>query len=528
MDINYKENEYELKEAIIKLKADIEYLKLLKDKKLYAESFATFQSKILDIYENIKNIFRGLSKSYLVSSKEFREKKAKLLEMNLRPEIKNVFAHEEYLTHNMKEYERHNILAYTKSNYDKIIKNLKRDEIKFNKIIADIRGYAHNDNGSDMWKVAEKLGADNAITYPKNELDTVVYLKKNIQEFINERMCANFLENKNLEGKSFKSIKPTELRFIDDDYASEKNVEVYRNTYDNLPENPFAILPMVFLDTLSNYENFFSVSLYLLDSADKIVSKELGFKEHLIKLNFNLTNKRMVGACKALTDASMDVIDKGKVKAISETDIDQVDLYKDKVMQMASKTLQLKFPIRTTKYIYGLLDFLESVHFYSLGASDVINFRLMEGKDSSLITVGPVKGLSEEVMENAHIVSSVFNGMYLVHLKVLLQNKDIDLDSIDKSIKRIQSDIENSIINNPLIKPKAYNARESYENKIIEIAYELVINATNLLTYEYYSMLVVSTVMRNIGHPVYDFIKRDIGAMSIALHKYALDINYRD
>ena len=229
MGVNYKENEYELKEAIIKLKADIEYLKLLKDKKLYAESFATFQSKILDIYENIKNIFRGLSKSYLVSSKEFREKKDKLLEMNLRPEIKNVFAHEEYLTHNTKEYERHNILAYTKSNYDKIIKNLKRDEIKFNKVIGKIREYAHNDNGSDLWKVAEKLGADNAIIYPKNELDTVVYLKKNIQEFINERMCTNFLENKNLEGKSFKSIKPTELRFIDDEYASEKNVEVCRS-----------------------------------------------------------------------------------------------------------------------------------------------------------------------------------------------------------------------------------------------------------------------------------------------------------
>ena len=152
----------------------------------------------------------------------------------------------------------------------------------------------------------------------------------------------------------------------------------------------------------------------------------------------------------------------------------------------------------------------------------------MEGKDASIICVGPVKELSEGESDTHMINSSSFNAYYLSFIKNAMKNKNFDVEAAEKTINRISDDIEFSILKNPAITPKAYNARESYENKVIEIAYELVVNAMNLLNYEYYSILVYSAVMGNIGHPVYDYVKRDIGAVSIALHKYALDINYKE
>ena len=136
--------------------------------------------------------------------------------------------------------------------------------------------------------------------------------------------------------------------------------------------------------------------------------------------------------------------------------------------------------------------------------------------------------ISEEEIENHMINSSSFNAYYLSFIRNAMKNKNFDIEAAEKTINRISDDIEFSILKNPTITPKAYNARESYENKVIEIAYELVVNAMNLLNYEYYSILTYSAMMSNIGHPVYDYVKRDIGAVSIALHKYALDMNYKE
>lgn len=526
MDINSKENEYELREAIIKLKADADYLQMLRDKKLYAESYATFQNKIIDIFQNIKSLFKILSKSRLLTNAALNDKKAKLMSMNFNPDVKNVFESEAYLSNNKHGYDKNAILKYTKSNYNKIIEELKRDEINFNKIIANIRGYAHNDNGDDIWNVAERLGAQSAIVYPKDELDTIIYIKKNIQKFVLDFMNNRFKNNKSLEGKSYKSIKPAELCFIHGDYPSL--TDGLREYYHNLSSNDSSVLPAILTDALYNYTNFMSTTLYLLGAADKLTARELGFKNHLAKANFSLVNKRMVGACKALDDAVIEVINKGKAKTLSETDIDQIDLYKDKVMRLAAKSLNLMCPLESTENIYGLMRFIEKAPFLFLSSNDIINFKIMEGKDASIICVGPVKELSEEESDTHMINSSSFNAYYLSFIKNAMKNKNFDIEAAEKTINRISDDIEFSILKNPAITPKAYNARESYENKIIEIAYEIVVNAMNILNYEYYSILVYSSIMGNIGHPAYDYVKRDIGAVSIALHKYALDINYRD
>ena len=526
MSEDYKEIEYELREVLIKLKADIDYLHLLREKKLYAESFATFQSKIIDIFQNIKSLFKILRKSRLLSNAVLNDKKAKLMSMDFNPDVKNVFDSEAYLSNNKNGYAKNGILKYAKSNYTKIIEELKKDEINFNKVIANIRGYAHNDNGDDVWNVAERLGAQNVIIYPKDELDTIIYIKKNIQKFILDFMNTRFKDNKSLEGKSYKSVKPTELQFIYGGYPSL--TEGLREYYNNLSSNDSSVLPAIFADTLYNYTNFISTSLYLLGAADKLTTHELGLKDHLAKLNFSLVNKRMVGACKALDDAVIDVINKGKAKTLSETDIDQVDLYKDKVMKLAAKSLNLMCPLESTENIYGLMRFIQKAPFVSLASDDIVNFKIMGGKDASIICMGPVKNFSEEEIENHMINSSSFNAYYLSFIKNAMKNENFDVEAADKTIGRMSDDIEFSILKNPIIKDKAYNSRESYENKIIEIAYELVVNAMNILTYEYYSILVYSSVLGNIGHPAYDYVKRDIGAVSIALHKYALDINYKE
>ena len=91
MNENIKEIEYELREAFIKLKADADYLQMLRDKKLYAESFATFQSKIIDIFQNIKSLFKILSKSRLLSNSILNDKKTKLMAMNFNPDVKKCF-----------------------------------------------------------------------------------------------------------------------------------------------------------------------------------------------------------------------------------------------------------------------------------------------------------------------------------------------------------------------------------------------------------------------------------------------------
>ena len=526
MNEDYKEMEYELKQIFIKLKADADYLILLREKKLYAESFAAFQNKIIDIFQNIKGLFKILSKSRLLSNAVLNDKKVKLMSMNFNPVVENVFESEAYLSSNKNGYAKNGILKYTKSNYSKIIEELKKDEISFNKIIANIRGYAHNDSGDDVWNVAERLGAQNAMVYPKDELDTIIYIKKNIQKFVLNFMNDRFKNNKSLEGKSYKSIKPSELRFIHGDYPSL--TDGLREYYSNLSSNDSSVLPAILADALYNYINFISTSLYLLGAADKLTAHELGFKDHLAKLNFSLVNKRMVGACKTLDDTAIEVINKGKAKTLSETDIDQIDLYKDKVMTLAAKSLNLMCPLKSTENIYGLMRFIQKAPFVSLASDDIVNFKIMEGKDASIICVGPVKNFNEEEIENYMINSSSFNAYYLSFIKNAMKNKNFDVEAADKTISRMSDDIEFSILKNPIIKDKAYNARESYENKIIEIAYELVVNAMNLLTYEYYSILVYSSVLGNIGHPAYDYVKRDIGAVSIALHKYALDMNYKE
>ena len=526
MNENIKEIKYELREAFIKLKADADYLQMLRDKKLYAESFATFQSKIIDIFQNIKSLFKILSKSRLLSNSILNDKKTKLMAMNFNPDVKNVFESEAYLSSNKNGYNKNDILKYTKSNYNKMIEELKRDEINFNKIITNIRGYARNDKDEDIWSVAERLGVQNVIVYPKDELDTIIYIKKNIQKFVLDFMNNRFKNNKSLEGKSYKSIKPAELCFIHGDYPSL--TDGLREYYRNLSTNNSSVLPAILTDALYNYINFMSTILYLLGAADKLTARELGLKDHLAKLNFSLVNKRMVGACKALDDAAIEVINKGKAKTLSETDIDQIDLYKYKVMKLAAKSLNLMCPLESTENIYGLMRFIQKAPFLYLSSNDIINFKIMEGKDASIICVGPVKELSEEESDRHMINSSSFNAYYLSFIKNAMKNKNFDIEAAEKTIDRISDDIEFSILKNPAIKPKAYNARESYENKIIEIAYELVVNAMNLLSYEYYSILAYSAIMGNIGHPVYDYIKRDIGAVSIALHKYALDMNYKE
>ena len=492
---------------LIKAKTDLEYMDKLRNTPLYAESLQDVQNRFINIMQNLRESIRSSSQLSIKNIADINKKLEILKGLDLKEVNKNSVQNSVFSTNS-------DILSYAKKNEKKILSAIENYE-ESNGVKLKISNYIENtDLTGDIWNDAYYLASKTMGLYPKGETSDITYIDESVRTLIRVLMNAQFSKGTGFDGKDYKNVSYNEspVWFIQDDWID--TTPRLRHYFQGLPANDTFVLPSIYVDSLFNYENYIAVSLYLHEANMNLVNRH---KDKVLQISFGAMFKRFERRANEFSKNIIDILDSIDKGIMPLSDVDK---YYGTLMQSATKELNLRYPIKDIRDLKNIRTICQSYGFYTLKSDETLKFHLTQAVgDTVIISKGPVE-FGEAQDKIAYINVSLFERIFLSQLQANLSSINFNLKEKEDLIKKMQNEINTAYIKNPGIIFKSFDTRDGkYISETIYGICELIVE---ILYFQLSTISVTSIVLNNLNHPVYDYIKTEMGAIAVVLFKDAL------
>ena len=493
--------------TLIKAKTDLEYIDKFRNTPLYAESIQDVQNRFISIMQNLRESIRSSSQLSIKNIADINKKLEILKGLDLKEVSKNSVQNSVFSTSG-------DILAYAKKNEKKILSAIKNYE-ESNGVKLKINSFIEGaDLSDDTWNDAYYLASKTMGLYPTGETSDITYIDDSIKTLVRVLMNIRFNKGTGFDGRDYKNISYNEspVRFIQDDWMD--TTERLRYYFQGLPANDAFVLPFIYVDSLFNYENYIAVSLYLHESNANLVNR---YKDKVLQISFGAMFRRFERRANEFSKNIIDMLDKIDKGNVPLSDITK---YYETLIKSATKELNLRYPIKDIRDLSKVRTICQSYGFYTLKHDETLKFHLTQAVgDRVIISKGPVE-FGEVQDKIAYINISLFERIFLSQLQANLSSINFNLKEKEDLIKKMQNEINTAYIKNPRIIFKSFDTKDGkYISETIYSICELIVE---ILYFQLSTISVTSIVLNNLNHPVYDYIKTEMGAIAVVLFKDAL------